>query len=192
MSKAALGALFFACSLLTGCAGVVSLHPLINDSDSDAAVEPGILGQWREVSPDDKPESANGQIYTVERAEKSGYKLTTLDNGVEKSGVFHLLKLKDRYLVDVRDDVDDPPLPCHIYFSLVLQKDSLKLSEMDTPWLKDQIAHRQGLHTEELTEPNAAGKIVITSPHDDLRKYFLPLASDSRSFANESELRRVK
>jgi hypothetical protein len=54
------------------------------------------------------------------------------------------------------------------------------------------VAGLKELRSEELTEADVKGKIVITSPQADLRKYFLPLAADGRSFANESELRRVK
>ena len=128
----------------------------------------------------------------VTRYAQNGYKASTTDDGVEKSVVFHILKLKERYLLDVRDDLGDPALPAHVYFALTLQKDILKLSEMDTPWLKQQVAARKELRSEELTEADVTGKVVVTSPQGDLRKYFLPLAADSRSFANESELHRVK
>jgi hypothetical protein len=181
-----------ALAMLSGCAGVVSLHPLVTESDKDAFFDPALLGSWREISPDDKPESANGQLYVVTRDGQTGYKVLTTDDGVEKTILFHLLKLPDRYLVDARDSLGDPALPVHVYFSLVLQKDSLKLSEMDTPWLKEQIAAREGLHSEVLTESDVSGKVVLTSPQPDLRKYFLPLAADGRSFANESEMRRAK
>ena len=187
MRKVSIGLLTVALELLTGCAGMVSLHPLVTDSDKDVFFDPALVGSWREVSPDDKPESAGGQLYVVTRDGQNGYKASTTDEGVEKSVVFHILKLKDRYLLDVRD-----ALPAHVYFGLTLQKDVLKLSEMDTPWLKEQVAGLKELRSEELTEADVKGKIVITSPQADLRKYFLPLAADGRSFANESELRRVK
>jgi hypothetical protein len=192
MRNVAAGLLAVALGLLSGCAGVVSLHPLVTDSDKDAFFDPALLGSWREVSPDDKPESANGQLYVVTRDGQTGYKASTTDDGVEKTVAFHILKLPDRYLLDVRDDLGDPALPVHVYFSLILQKDVIKLSEMDTPWLKQQIAGQKELRSEELTEADVKGKIVITSPQGDLRKYFFPLAADGRSFANESELRRVK
>jgi hypothetical protein len=192
MQKISIGLLAVALELLTGCAGVVSLHPLLTDSDKDAFLDPALVGSWREISPDDKPESAGGQVYVVTRDGQNAYKASTTDEGVEKSVVFHILKLQDRYLLDVRDDLGDPALPAHVYFGLTLQKDILKLSEMDTPWLKQQVAARKELRSEELTEADVNGKVVITSPEGDLRKYFLPLAADSRSFANESELHRVK
>jgi hypothetical protein len=192
MRKISIGLLAIALELLTGCAGVVSLHPLVTDSDKDAFFDPALVGSWREISPDDKPESAGGQVYVVTRYGQNGYKASTTDDGVTKSVVFHTLKLKDRYLVDARDDLGDAALPAHVYFGLTLQKDVLKLSEMDTPWLKQQVAAREGLRSEVLTEADVDGKVVITSPQGDLRKYFLPLAADSRSFANESELHRVK
>jgi hypothetical protein len=190
MRKITIGLLAVALDLLTGCAGMLSLHPLVTDSDKDAFLDPALVGSWREISPDDKPESAAGQVYVVTRNGQNGYKASTTEDGVEKSVVFHILKLQDRYLLDVLDDLGDAVLPAHVYFGVTLQKDILKLSEMDTPWLKQQVAGREGLRSEVLTEED--GKVVITSPEGDLRKYFLPLAADSRSFANESELHRVK
>jgi len=192
MRKVAIGLLAVGLELLTGCAGVLSLHPLVTDSDKDALLDPALVGSWREISPDDKPDSAGGQVYVVTRYGQNGYKASTTDDGVEKSVVFHILKLEGRYLLDVRDDLGDAALPAHVYFGLTLQKDIRKLSEMDTPWLKQQVAAREGLRSEVLTEADVDGKVVITSPEGDLRKYFLPLAADSRSFANESELHRVK
>ena len=164
MQKISIGLLAVALELLTGCAGVVSLHPLLTDSDKDAFLDPALVGSWREISPDDKPESAGGQVYVVTRDGQNAYKASTTDEGVEKSVVFHILKLQDRYLLDVRDDLGDPALPAHVYFGLTLQKDILKLSEMDTPWLKQQVAARKELRSEELTEADVNGKVVITSP----------------------------
>jgi hypothetical protein len=192
MRKISIGVLAAALQLLTGCAEVVSLHPLVTDTDKDAFFDPALVGSWREISPDDKPESAGGQVYVVTRDGQNGYKASTTDDGVEKSVLFHILKLPDRYLLDVRDDLGDPALPAHVYFGLTLKKDVLMLSEMDTPWLKQQVAACKELRSEELTETDVKGKVVITSPQGDLRKYFLPLAADSRSFANQSELHRVK
>jgi len=192
MRKISIGLLAVALELLTGCAGVVSLHPLVTDSDKDAFLDPALVGSWREFSPDDKPDSAGGQLWVVTRYGPNGYKASTTDNGVEKAVVFHILKLPDRYLLDVRNDLCDAVLPAHVYFGLTLQKDILKVWEMDTPWLKQQVAAREGLRSEVLTEADVDGKVVITSPQADLRKYFLPLAADNRSFANESELHRVK
>ncbi len=192
MRKISIGVLAAALQLLTGCAGVVSLHPLVTDTDKDAFFDPALVGSWREISPDDKPGSAGGQVYVVTRDGQNGYKASTTDDGVEKSVLFHIFKLPDRYLLDVRDDLGDPALPAHVYFGLTLEKDVLMLSEMDTPWLKQQVAASKELRSEELTETDVKGKVVITSPQGDLRKYFLPLAADSRSFANQSELHRVK
>jgi hypothetical protein len=184
MRKIFIGILAIALELLTGCVGVVSLHPLVTDSDKDAFLDPGLVGSWRQASPDDS------QIWVVTRYGPNGYKASATEDGAEKAWVFHILKLPDRYLLDVLDDLGDAALPAHVYFALTLQKDILKVSEMDTPWLKQQVAGREGLRSEVLAEED--GKVVITSPQGDLRKYFLPLAADSRSFADESELHRVK
>jgi hypothetical protein len=157
---------------------------LVTDSDKDAFLDPALVGSWRDAS--------GNMVWVVTRYGPNGYKASTTNKGVEKAVSFHILKLPDRYLLDVFDDLDDAVLPAHLYFALTLQKDILKVSEIDTPWLKQQVAAREGLRSEELTDAGVEGKVVITSPQGDLRKYFLPLAADSRSFANESELHRFK
>src|ERR1039458_9911057 len=51
---------------LTGCASVVSLHPLVLPNDQDAIFDPALVGTWQDVDPHDRT------VYTVSRAE-SGY-----------------------------------------------------------------------------------------------------------------------
>ena len=56
-------------SSLTGCVGVVSLHPLALPTDQDAIFDPALVGTWEDVDPHFR------SVYTVSRAE-SGNNLT--------------------------------------------------------------------------------------------------------------------
>ncbi len=53
-----------ACGLLTGCAPMVSLHPLVSD-DEAALVDIGYVGLWKECTSDEvwKIESKGDRVY---------------------------------------------------------------------------------------------------------------------------------
>jgi hypothetical protein len=184
---------------LTGCASVVSLHPLVLPNDQDAIFDPALVGTWQDVDPHDRT------VYTVSRAESGYYVvLRPSDPGAaEKREVklsMHLLKVGDRRLLDVyikdltcdSDACDnyDMQLPVHLFLRLRLDKDSAWLSEMESDWLKEQIKTRGQLRHEVLTEDH--DKVVLTASPGELRRYLLPYVADDRSFAHEDEIRRIK
>jgi hypothetical protein len=169
---------------LTGCAGVVSLHPLALPNDKDAAFDPALLGAWEEVKTDG---GGAKNTYVVTRAE-SGYGVSARPDEIK--GTMHLLKTGDRYLLDVYCPSDSAPPPVHLFFKLRLDKDSAWLAEMDSDWLKQQIRTRGQLRYEVLMEDN--DRIVLTASPSELRRYLLPDVKDDRSFGGETELRRIK
>ena len=171
---------------LTGCAGVVSLHPLAVPNGEDTIFDPALMGTWEGVKADSKGLKTK---YVVDRAE-SGYKVTALSGSEKIEGTMHLMKVGKRYLLDVLCPSDGAPPPVHIFLKLRLEKDAAWLAEMDTPWLKDQIEARTELRHEVVLEDGE--RVVLTGSAAELHRHFLPLANDDRSFASESELRRIK
>jgi hypothetical protein len=185
--------------LLTGCASVVSLHPLALPTDQDAIFDPALVGTWEDLDPHGKT------TYTVARAE-SGYTVALRSSDPGAAGKrevklsMHLLKVGDRRLLDVytkdlacvSDACDnyDMQLPVHVFFRIRLDKDSAWVSEMDSDWLKEQIKTRGQLRHEVLTEDH--DKVVLTASPGELRRYLLPYVADDRSFAREGEIRRIK
>ena len=184
---------------LTGCAGVVSLHPLVLPTDQDAIFDPALVGTWEDVDPHGK------KVYTVSRAE-SGYNVTLRPSDPSDAGKrevklsMHLLKVGDRRLLDVYtkdltcssdscDNYDMRP-DVHLFFRLRLDKDSAWLSEMDSDWLKEQIKTRGQLRHEVLLEDHE--RVVLTASPGELRRYLLPYVADDRSFAGKDEIRRIK
>jgi len=181
--------------LLTGCGGVVSLHPLALPNDKDAIFDPTLVGTWEDVN--------GGQDrYVVARAE-SGYTVTIQSGGAGNRKLEYsvrLLKVGERRLLDFYtrniacdgDSCDnfDMRLDVHLFFKLRLEKDSAWLSEMDSDWLKEQIKTKGLLRHEVLTEDG--DRVVLTASPSELRQNLLPLAADDRSFESETELRRVK
>ncbi len=169
---------------LTGCAGVVSLHPLAVPNGKDTVFDPSLLGAWEEVKV--KPGGPR-TIYTVTRAE-SGYSVNVAAGSEKLHGTMHLMKVGDRFLLDVLCPSDGAPPPVHLFLKLRLEKDTAWVREMDSGWLRDQIeANTQLRH--EFTED---GRIVLVASTAMLRRQLLPYAGDDRSFGEETELRRAK
>jgi hypothetical protein len=171
---------------LTGCAGVVSLHPLAVPNGKDTVFDPALLGTWEDV----KGEAGKARTrYIVERAE-SGYKVTAKEGNEKQEGTMHLMKIGSRYLLDVFCPTDSASPPVHIFLRLRFDKDTAWVAEMDTPWLKDEIESRGQPRHETLVD--GGDKLVLTASTAELNRYLLPLAGDDRSFDTETELRRVK
>ena len=131
---------------LSGCAGVVSLHPVALPNDKDVVFDPALVGTWEEVKADRDGAKTR---YLIARAE-SGYSVELApDKG---KGTMHLLKIGDRYLLDVYCPSDAPPVPVHLFFKLRLDKDTAWVSEMQSNWLSEQIRTRGQLRHEVLIE----------------------------------------
>ena len=157
---------------LSGCGGVVSLHPLAMPNDKEAIFDPALVGTWEEVKVD---KDGSKTRYVVDRAE-SGYRVN-LDPG-NPAGTMHLLKVADRYLLDVYCPSDGMGLPVHLFFKLRIEKDSAWLAEMQSNWLKEQIKTRAQLRHEVLREDD---RIVLTASSSELRRHLLPYVADDRS-----------
>ncbi len=169
---------------LTGCAGVASLHPLVLPDDRPSALDPALVGTWEEVNANS--DGTRGR-YVVARGE-SGYAVAAGPNEVKCS--MQLLKVGDRWLLDVYFPNDGPPVPVHLFFRLRLDKDSAWVAEMDSEWFMEQIKTKSSLRHEELAEDH--DRIVLTASTGELRSSLLPYVADDRSFGEETELKRIK
>jgi hypothetical protein len=105
---------------LSGCAGVVSLHPLAVPNGKDTIFHPALLGTWESGDPE---HGGTRSTYTVERAE-SGYKVILTTGKDRVDGTMHLLKFGDDYLIDVLCPSEGAPPPVHLFLRLRLEKDS--------------------------------------------------------------------
>lgn len=169
---------------LSGCAGVVSLHPLAMPNDKETIFDPALVGTWEDVKADKDGSKAR---YVVDRAE-SGYSVNLLPDKVQFT--MHLLKVGDRYLLDVYCPTDGPGLPVHVFLKLRMEKDSAWLAEMQSDWFKEQIRTHAQLRHEVLTEDD--DRIVLTASSSELHRSLLPYVADDRSFNKEGELRRIQ
>lgn len=169
---------------LTGCAGVVSLHPLAVPNGKETVFDPALLGTWEEVK---TPRDGAKTRYTVARAE-SGYSVVADPDQI--TGTFHLIKADNRTLLDVYYPSKTGHPAVHLFFKLRLEKDTAWVAEMDSGWLQDQIRSSALLRHEVLAEDG--DQVVLTASPAELRRYLLPYAADARSFGGEIELRRIK
>ena len=184
MSKVKVVLLISALASLTGCAGVVSLHPLALPNGKEIVFDPALLGTWEEVEPE---RDGTKTRYTVARAE-SGYSVLAVPNEIK--GTMHLMKVGDRYLLDVYCPSDGAPPPVHLFFKLRLEKDTAWVAGMDSGWLKEQIKTRGQLRHEVLAEDD--DRVVLTASPAELHRYLLPYVAERKSFGGETELHRIK
>ena len=179
--------------LLTGCAGVVSLHPLALPNgkgglfeppggETETIFDPALLGTWEEVNP-----PLGATRFTVSRAE-SGYSVVA--EGEDLKGTMHVMKVGDRRLLDVYHPSDGAPPPVHIFFKLRLEGDTAWVAEMGSRWLQEQIKTRGELRHEVLAEDH--DRVVLTASPSELREHLLPYVAQEKSFNEETELRRIK
>jgi hypothetical protein len=184
-SKAKVVLLISALAYLTGCSGVVSLHPLALPHGKGVVFDPALLGTWEESQ-------TTGDVaknrYTVARAD-SGYSFRVVMGADEMKGTIYLVKVGDRYLLDVYCPSDGEQLPVHFFVRLRMKNDTAWVAAMDSDWLQHQIKTRGELRHELLTESDL--RLVLTASSAELRKYLLPYAGDDRAFGEECELRRI-
>ncbi len=186
MSKTKIVLLISALASLSGCAGVTSLHPLAMPNGKDTVFDPALLGIWEEV----KAQPDGGKTrYTIARAE-SGYSVSAAQGLEKHEGTMRLMKVGDRYLLDVYCPSQGAPPAVHLFVRLRLEKDTAWVSEMDTPWLRDQIHSGNQLRREVLSEDG--NRILLTASTAELRTYLLPYVANNKAFGGEEELRRIK
>jgi hypothetical protein len=176
---------------LTGCAGVVSLHPLATPDDRRVSFDPALVGTWEEVEAN--PDGTRMR-YVVAGA-PSGYAVTAGPNQVKCT--MQLLKVGDRQLLDVYFPHDGPQVPVHVFCKLRMEKDAAWLAEMTSDWLMEQIKAsgrvRHELLNEEMGSLSGGSKrILLIASTVELQSSFLPYVADDRSFVEETELRRIK
>ncbi len=175
---------------LTGCAGVVSLHPLATPDDRRVTFDPALVGTWEVV--DANPDGVRMRYVVV--SAPPGYVVTAGPN--QERCTMQLLKVGDRRLLDVYFPNDGPLVPVHVFYKLRLEKDAAWLAEMESDWLMEQIkasgSVRHELLNEEVPLSQGVKRILLTASTGELQSGFLPYAADDRSFIEEIELKRIK
>jgi hypothetical protein len=169
----ALGAL----GLLTGCAPMVSLHPLVQDDDA-ALVDLGYVGLWTEC------DDVGSNVWKVEANGERAYRYRSLaqDSGW---GEARVVELEGARFVDVWFKSEDQLVPAHILAKMRLDGDTLYFAFLaDAPTAK-ALPH-------ETVGSGDSQQVILTASTADLRKFLLSVHNQSAFFNKEMALCRLK
>jgi hypothetical protein len=185
--------------ILGGCVPVISLHQLY--TEKDIVVDKKLYGTW--VDDPNDPKS----IWEFESIDepKNAYKLIFTDEeGKKGSFVNHLLKLHDRFFLDVYpsglpcepEDPNKMDWPYNSFFLIpahtFLQVDSVE------PQLKLRIMLQSKMEELLKEDPTAAkhtlvgDRLVLTGSTKELQAFVLKYADDKRVFTDQVTLSRKK
>lgn len=185
--------------ILGGCVPVISLHQLY--TEKDIVVDKKLYGTW--VDDPNDPKS----IWEFESIDepKNAYKLIFTDEeGKKGSFVTHLVKLQDRYFLDVYpsglpcepEDPNKTAWPYNAFFLIpahaFVQVDSVE------PQLKLRIMLQSKMEELLKESPSAAkhtlvgDRLVLTGWTKELQAFVLKYADDKRVFTDQVTLSRKK
>ena len=162
-----------ACGFLTGCAPVLSLHPLVPD-DGGAQVDLSYAGLWKDCTGDD--------ILKVEGNGDRGYKYQELtkDGG---SGQVRLVELDGTRFADIVPE--GGVLSVHILTRVRGEGDTLYLSALAEGPTSKALQH-------ETVGAGIGEQVILTASTADLRKFLLLVRNQPEFFEEETALCRVK
>jgi len=181
--------------VLSGCDGVVMLHPL--QEDDAWVVEPGLEGRWEEAGkedPDYVEFTLDKTAYVVEaKFEDEG--VLMFEGGVTKLGdkTFFCCVLDDSVMDRIDECLDTElwkayMIPVFDVVMLELKGDTLRAGLIEEDWLKKQMKE----NTLGVEGTAMADMLVLTAPSKDLRAFFTRLAGIEEAWEYTSPLHRVK
>jgi hypothetical protein len=166
--------LALAALLNAGCTELVSLNPFV--TEQEAVADQSLAGVW---TSDDHTIAIrlDGSKYTVTYFEKGPHALK-FDG--------RLIVVGDVKLMDVVEDQDDPFVqPVHMLVRLWPDGHSLKWTFVDSDWMKEQVALRVSVHSQDKRR-------VITASGDEWRQAIRKLAVDDKASKDGETLTRVQ
>ncbi len=199
-------------ALLGGCVPVMSLHPLF--TEKDLVFEEKLLGTW--VDDPNSPKSTWEFMRIVESSKKEwefdlpqkpekAYKLILLDNKEGTKGSFfaHLVKLKDRFFLDVYPSQlpsakMDPNEDWVFNTLFLIPGHSFAIIDSIEPQLKIRWTTQNEMEKLFKEEPKAIkhelveDSIILTASTRKLQAFVLKYADDNRVFPAKEVLTRKK
>ena len=154
--------------MLTGCSDLVSLNPVI--TDQQAIRDSNLPGTWRG---DEK------ELYIIQQ-DGAGYSITyTESKGTSVKFTGMLFKAGDAELMDlVSEDDGFLQVPVHTVMRIWLSGNQLQFRFLDTQWLRD-------LATQQLPSQPRDKSVILTSPTDALRAFYLKYGADPNAFEGD-------
>ena len=188
--------------LAGGCVPVMSLHPLHNEQT--IVFEEKLLGTWVE-EPNDKSIWQFKRNASKDYSEKT-YNLTFSDEKNSK-GLFaaHLVKLEDKLFLDVYPiempcDTGDPNkvnwvynafffVPAHTFIKVDAIEPNLTMRITDDEEMEKLLKEKPDAVKHQIVE-DYDSNILLTAPTEELQKFVLQYADDSRAFGSQIVLSR--
>ena len=189
-------------TLLAGCIPVMSLHPLY--TKKDVVFEEKVLGTWVDDSNDttwefqrfkDPPSNEPPNLYEL---------ILSDDEGKKGSLATYLVKLKDRFFLDVfpakfpsgQENADKMKLPYNAFFFVPVHT-FIKVDIIE-PRLMIRLTDDDEMEKLLKEDPNAVkyelvnDRLILTASTKELQAFVLKYADDSRVFTDEIVLNRKK
>ncbi len=173
--------------LMAGC--VPSLQPLY--TEKDLVFEPALLGAW--VGKDGKG------VWTFEKAEDKAYKLTYSEGHEPTEFEAHLVRLGNSLFLDTglselkmeSDLARISLLPCHTFFKIKLDGETLNYALLNYDWCKKMADEKKlKVRHERWGEKNEA--VLLTAPTEELQMSLLENVDIAEAFGAAEKLQRRK
>ena len=163
--------------LLTGCAGLISLNPIV--TGQEARLDPALLGVWHDNDGED--------TLIVKRA-GDHYAITYVDKSSPSTLKFEarLLEVGDAKLLDVVSSEDDPfRIAAHVPMRVWPEGLTLRLSFLDSDWLKQQARQQLAVQT-------TKDRTLITAPSDAVRTFLMKYGVDAKAYSEPQVLNKAQ
>ena len=161
--------------MCTGCSELVGLHPFV--TDKEAALDARLLGVW--VDDDDLyMVRQDGNGYTIGYSDKKSAAIYKLNAKMLKVGEARILDLTPA-------EVDAFRIAAHTPLRVWMEGATLRIAFLDSKWLREHASAELAVQEQE-----AGGRLVITSPGEEVTRFLLTYGGDDRAFGKPSVLRR--
>jgi hypothetical protein len=185
--------------LLTGCGPASSLFPLF--VKGDAEFDERLLGDWRMQNDASFTHGAKSERMVFRKiADSEEYEVTLFDfdeKGVNLALTAHIVRLGNFLFIDFGTpnldkrkfrEVPFPTIESHLFGRLYLEKSGARFELLNDEWVKEQV--KAGMLS--LPTVQTADGPVISAPTEELRKFALEHAEDTKAFSEHYSLSRSK
>ncbi|MFI5203751.1 MAG: hypothetical protein ACHQF2_04580 [Flavobacteriales bacterium] len=170
-------------SLVNGCVPV-SLNPVY--TNKNLAFEPGLIGKWSQDS------TSN---WTYETNNDSSYHVTYSEKDKRIDFIAHVVRIDKQYYMDLsptsvtKENYLDHLLhmPVHAIFKMELEKNQLRLYDMNQSWIENEIKKGKVKLTHVRSEE---GMFLITASSEELQQFISK--HHKNAFSGVMELERIQ
>jgi hypothetical protein len=184
---------------LAGCGPATSLFPLFAKGETE--FDERLLGDWRmqEGASFTHGDKSERMVFRKSRDGKK-YELTLFDfnnKGVNLAMTANIVRLGTFFFIDFgTPDIDKlkfkeipfPTIESHLFGRIYVEKDSVRLELLNDEWVREQ--GKAG--TLSLPTVETADELVISASTEELRKFALEHAEDTKAFSEHYSLSRTK